>query len=549
MADPEYPGSIRPVRSKISDTLKGHRALIDLATAVKMVFVKDRSRSMGLYDFTLYDVIVRNARLYADRPAWCDAGQDEPLTFAQIRGAVDRVAHALQAMGCHKGDRIGVLGKNCLEFFLLYGAAAALGAVVLPVNWRLSAKEAAYALNDGRPRWVFADDSNIEWSDQVSAQLTDPVPFLNLVPNQGPYDELTAGIGSEPFIPAPVSWNDAYVIIHTAAVTGEPRGALLSQGNLLCSHLHIMNAMGLTGADVHINSLPLYHVAGLFMTCCAFHAGCLNINVPKFDPDLIVRLISGCKAAVMFTFAPMLKGILDAQVEQGADISPLRAVMGLDAPEVIENYQSITGGTFYCMYGQTETSMLASLSAYDRAPGSAGRPILLADVQLLDDDDQPAVVGQVGEIAMRGPMVFQGYWGRNADTAHTFRNGWHHTGDLGRMDEAGYLWYAGRKADKELIKPGGENVYPAEVEKAVLEHPDVEQVVVFGVPDPKWKEGIKAVCELSVGADLTARDLIAFVGDRIARYKKPQYVEFVDALPLKPDGTVDREKAKAQYGG
>jgi long-chain acyl-CoA synthetase len=504
---------------------------------------------MGLYDFTLYDVIVRNAALYKDKPAWRDAGQNDPLTFAQIKQSVDRLAHALQTMGCRKGDRIGVLGKNCLEFFLLYGAAAALGAVVLPVNWRLSAEEAAYALTDCRPRWVFADDGNIAWSDQVRAQLTDPVPFINLVSNRGPYDELPAGAPSEPFAPAPVGWDDGFVIIHTAAVSGEPRGALLSQGNLLCSHLHLMHGMGLTSSDVHINALPLFHVAGLFMVFCTFHAGCLNINVPKFDPGLIVRLITGCKAAVMFTFAPMLKAILDAQAGQGADIRGLRAVVGLDAPEVIENYQSISGGSFYCIYGQTETSMLASLSAYRRAPGSAGRPILLADVQLMDDNDRPVAVGEVGEIAMRGPMVFQGYWGRKTDTAHTFRNGWHHTGDLGRLDDAGYLWYAGRKADKELIKPGGENVYPAEVEKAVLEHPDVEKVVVFGVPDPKWKEGVKAVCELSSGSRLTARDLIAFVGDRIARYKKPRYVELVDALPLKSDGTVDREAVKAQYGG
>ena len=149
---------------------------------------------------------------------------------------------------------------------------------------------------------------------------------------------------------------------------------------------------------------------------------------------------------------------------------------------------------------------------------------------------------------MRGPMVFQGYWNLTEDTDHTFRNQWHHTGDLGRMDENGFLWYAGRKADKELIKPGGENVYPAEVEKAVLKHPAVEAVVVFGVPDPKWKEGIKAVCTLKPGQNLEAGELTEFVGSRIARYKKPQYVEFVSELPVKDDGSVDRVKVKEMYG-
>jgi long-chain acyl-CoA synthetase len=150
---------------------------------------------------------------------------------------------------------------------------------------------------------------------------------------------------------------------------------------------------------------------------------------------------------------------------------------------------------------------------------------------------------------MKGPMVFKGYWNLPEDTEYTFREGWHHTGDMGRFDEDGFLWYAGRKAEKELIKPGGENVYPAEVEKVILEHPVVVNTVVFGVPDPKWKEGIKAVCELKEGQTLEPQELIDFVGERIARYKKPQYVEFVTDMPLLEDGSIDRAKVKELYGG
>jgi acyl-CoA synthetase (AMP-forming)/AMP-acid ligase II len=167
----------------------------------------------------------------------------------------------------------------------------------------------------------------------------------------------------------------------------------------------------------------------------------------------------------------------------------------------------------------------------------------------VDDYDRPTPAGQVGEITVRGPMVFKGYWRLPEDTSYTFREGRHHTGDLGRFDEDGFLWYAGRKAEKELIKPGGENVYPAEVEKAILQHPAVERTVVFGVPDPKWKEGIKAVCLLKEGETLEEAALIEFVGKSIARYKKPQYVEFVNELPLLTDGSVDRAKVKALYGG
>lgn len=504
---------------------------------------------MGLYDFTLYDVIVRNALLYQDSPAWLDDGRDAPLTFGQMKSEVDRLAGALQKSGCQKGDRIGVLGKNCLAYFVIYGAAAALGAIVVPVNWRLSADEAAFILKDGAPRCVFADDSNPQWTEAVRSKLSDALPFYNLQPGAGSYDTLPVGEHRAGFVTPPVTGDDGFVMIHTAAVAGRPRGAVLSQNNLLCAHMHLAHALGLTTDDVHLNALPLFHVAGLFMAFFAFHGGCLNINLAKFDAPRMVELIPEHHASFTFTFAPMLKSLLDAQSQTKADISSLRAVMGLDAPEVIDQYQEIAGGTFYCMYGQTETSMLASLGRYNDAPGSAGRPIMLGAVQLMDDDDRPVSGGEVGEIVLRGPMVFNGYWGLEEDTRYTFRNEWHHTGDLGRMDGAGFLWYAGRKADKELIKPGGENVYPAEVEKAVLEHPEVEAVVVFGVPDPKWKEGIKAVCVLSEGAELTAGALIDFVGQRIARYKKPQYVEFVEALPLTPDGAVDREKVKEMYGG
>jgi len=209
----------------------------------------------------------------------------------------------------------------------------------------------------------------------------------------------------------------------------------------------------------------------------------------------------------------------------------------------------VTGGTFYVLYGQTETSCLATFGPYNDQPGAAGRTLPLAEVRLVDDYDRPVPVGEVGEITMKGPMVFRGYWNLPEDNEYTFRNGWHHTGDQGRFDEDGFLWYAGRKAEKDLIKPGGENVYPAEVEKAILEHPLVEETVVFGVPDPKWKEGIKAVCLLKEGERLESRELIEFVGERIARYKKPQYVEFVDTFPRLDDGSPDRAKIKELYGG
>lgn len=504
---------------------------------------------MRLYDLTLYDIINRNARLYPDQTAWLDADDNQALTFGQYLEAVDRMAPQLAAAGVVNGDRIAVIGKNCLPYCVLYGAAAALGAIVVPVNWRLSAVEMAYILNDSGARVVLADNDAPELIATVQSELAAPTPFYNLQPLQGPYAEL-------PDAPLPgnarprvdVATDDGLVIIYTAAVAGRPRGALLSHGNLLCASIQVMYLLGLTSADVHLNPLPLFHIAGLCMAFSSFHAAALNVTMSKFDAAQAARLVAEHRVSLMFTFSPILQHLL-AQVGQGGDdISSLRVVLGIDTPETIESYQKATGGSFFALFGQTETTMLATMSRYDEQPKSAGRPIPLVDIQLMDDNDQPVPSGQSGEIAVRGPMVFKGYWGLAADNAHTFRNGWHHTGDLGRFDDDGFLWYAGRKPEKELIKPGGENVYPVEVETAILEHPAVASVVVFGVPDPKWKEGIKAVCTLKPGQSVSEKELIAFVGGRIARYKKPQYIEFVASLP-RNKGVIDREAVKTRYGG
>jgi long-chain acyl-CoA synthetase len=505
---------------------------------------------MGLYDFTVYDMISRNAVCFSGRPAWYEVDDDRKLTFDEFKQQVDRLACGLQKAGVKKGDRIGALGKNSLEFFLLYGAASALGAIVLPINWRLAADEVAFNLNDCRPAALFVDREYQETVAGIRDDLTAVSNFFNFKGAEGDLGDFGGLMdNSGDFAPAAVASDDGLVIIHTAAVAGRPRGALLSNANVLCANMHLNHLFGLCPEDVHLNLLPLFHVGGLFMATSTFHGGALNVNMSKFDADRAVDLIAEKKVTVTFDFAPILASILDAAEKAGKPIDSLKAVLGLEAPETIERYQKTTGGTFYCMYGQTETSCLATMGRYDDRPGSAGRTIPLADVRLVDDYDQPVAAGQVGEITMKGPMVFKGYWGLPDDTAHTFRAGWHHTGDLGRFDADGFLWYAGRKAEKELIKPGGENVYPSEVEKVILKHPAVEKTVVFGVPDPKWKEGIKAVCLLAPGSSLDEKDLIEFVGERIARFKKPQYVEFVSELPLSDDGSPDRARVKELYGG
>ncbi len=504
---------------------------------------------MGLRDFTVYDMIQRNAASFGALPAWFEVDDGRTLSFADVKNEVDRLAAGLRSLGLLKGDRIGVLGKNSLEYFLLYGAAAGLGLVVLPINWRLSGEEARFNLNDGTPRALFVDREFQSMIDGVREGLPSIERFFNLKDREGGYEDFNVLLtGAGGFEREDVAADDGFVIIHTAAVAGRPRGALLSHGNVLWANMHFDSFCGLGTDDVHMNLLPLFHVGGLFMATSSFHAGAMNVNMSKFDAVQAVKLIEEKRISFMFDFPPILGSILDEQEKTGRDISSLRAVVGLEGPPTIERYQDRTNGTFYIMYGQTETSCIATLGRYNDRPGSAGRMLSVAEVVLVDDHDRPVDTGGIGEITVRGPMVFKGYWDLPEDNERTFRNDRHHTGDLGRFDEQGFMWYEGRKAEKELIKPGGENVYPAEVENAILQHPSVSKTVVFGVPDPKWKEGIKAVCLLKEGETLEPQALIDFVGDRIARYKKPQIVEFVTDLPLKDDGSPDREAVKAKYG-
>ena len=505
---------------------------------------------MGLYDFTIYDLIKRNAVGFRDKQAWIEADDDRALTFAQYKEKVDHLACGLLKSGIEKGDRIGVLGKNSVEFFLLYGAASALGAIMLPVNWRLSAEEVAYNMNDCSPKVVFIDRESQELFEGVRSRLGSVEKYFNLESADGRFPGVNSLMDNKgEFEPIDVSMDDGFVIIHTAAVSGRPRGALVSHGNLILANMQFDYFLNITPDDVHLNLLPLFHVGGLFMTVSSFQAGALSVNMRKFDAERAVELIQEKKVSMIFEFAPILTSILDQSEKSGMDIRSLRAVAGLDMPETIEKYQAVTGGTFYCLYGQTETASAATFAPYNDSPGSAGKPLPLAEVVLVDDYDHPVPTGQVGEITVKGPIVFKGYWNLPDDTAHTFRGGRHHTGDLGRFDENGVLWYAGRKAEKELIKPGGENVYPSEVEKAIIQHPAIKKTVVFGVPDPKWKEGIKAVCQLNEGQSLEPQELIDFVGERIARFKKPQYVEFVLDFPVLEDGSPDRARIKKLYGG
>jgi acyl-CoA synthetase (AMP-forming)/AMP-acid ligase II len=499
---------------------------------------------MSLRDLTLVDMIDKHARLRGDQTAF--VGEDRQWSFREFADDADDLAGGLLSLGVTRGQRIAVFAYNCYEFFLLYAAAARLGAIVVPVNWRLKPEEVQQILEDCTPKVLVASP---EFADSLGPVL-DSCLFTEhrlvtgeAIPGYRPLSDVLSS--SHEAEPLRIEQDDPFIIIHTAAVDARPRGAVLTHRNLVAAGLQVMLPMNIRSDAVYVNLMPVFHVMGLEMAVAVLMAGGRNVIMKRFDAGEAARHIEQQQASIIATVPPMLSSILDEADRSGSHLTSLRTVAGLfDDAETIRRCQRITGAHFWSGYGQTETSGYISLAPYDERLGSSGCEGPMVSLQLIDEYDRPVRPGEPGEIAVRGPLIFREYWNLKEETAYTLRDGWHHTGDVGKLDDNGYLWYLHRKAEKELIKPGGENVYPAEVEKALVQHEDVVEACVFGVPDKEWGEAVKAVCVLRPTGTLNQKDLIEFVSSRIAGYKKPKHIEFVESLPKKEDGSVDREKVK-----
>ena len=494
----------------------------------------------SMYNLTFFDIYEKNASINKNHTAihW----NKKDISYSDLFLETSRLAKGISNLGLEPGARIAILCKNHPIFFHLYGAAAALNLCLVLINRRLSPEEVSYIIEDTTPSIIFADKEMADQAEKLMSthSCLDHCFIVDKnVSSLYPSQPLTQIIEGKP--------DDPFVIIHTAAVMGKPRGAVLSQENIILSNLQIINKYGLDKTKAYLNILPLFHIMGVNLGLGILMAGGKNVILEKFNPQETIDLIQEQKVTLLGSFPPILSNLLDVIEKENFDLSSLEIAAGLEMPDTVKKWEAATASTFWTMYGQTETSGLITFSEYFKRPGSAGEISPLAHVKIVDDFDKFLPANGVGEILVKGPLIFQGYWNAPDLNEHTFRQGWHHTGDLGMIDSDGFLFFKGRKAEKELIKPGGENVFPAEVEKAILQHEAVKSVCVFGVPDPKFGEGIKAVCALHPGMKLTKEDLIAFTGSLIAGYKKPRYVEFIEQLPEADDGSIDRKKLKEDF--
>ncbi|MDR5682650.1 MAG: long-chain fatty acid--CoA ligase [Armatimonadota bacterium] len=480
------------------------------------------------------------------------------FTYRALHDRVASLAGALGQMGVRRGDRVAILSVNRAEYVEVLFAAAWLGAILVPLNWRLTASELAFQVSDSEPVVLFVDPELGDLAQALRARpeagsIRAAVAFdtdLPVPPWAAAYGELSA----DP--PAPAGgFDDPLLIMYTSGTTGRPKGAVLTQRTQLWNSINIGTAVRLTSDDVTLNVLPMFHIGGIGLFALpTLHVGGTAVLQRRFDPEEAVRLLEEHRVSAMFGVPSIYLMLLESEAFRRADVSGVRFSCG-GAPcplRIIEAFQE-RGLLFQQGYGLTETAptclILPAEDAFRKA-GSAGKPAVHVQARVVDDDGREVPPDAVGEVWTRGPNLFSGYWRRPRETEEAFEGDWFKTGDLARRDAEGFFYIVDRK--KDMIISGGENIYPAEVEDVLYRHPAVAEAAVIGVPHERWGEVPKAIVVLRPGHALTADELFRFCEPHLARYKIPRLLEVVPALPRNAAGKVLKRVLRehlAQTGG
>jgi fatty-acyl-CoA synthase len=475
------------------------------------------------------------------------------LTYNQLNQRVNQLAHSLMAQGLEKGDRVAVLSMNCLEFLEIIMATAKLGLILVPLNWRLTAPELGFMLKDSETRFMFFDPDLESLAQGVTEKADlDRLVVLgskNLLGAET-YDALLSGQPTdEPQVES--SMEDPHIIMYTAGTTGKPKGAILSQNASYYNALNLQVALDFTSTDRDLLILPMFHIGGIgLFTLPMLYVGATVVIERTFDAARTLRLLKEENITLCFGVPAIFLMLAQEPGFAQSRLSELKVLMSGGAPlpvSLVKEYQK-KGITLQQGFGMSEAApSIATLekSLALRKAGSIGKAVFHLEVEIRDENDNPLPPGEVGELVMRGPNVMQGYWNRPDATNEALKGGWFHSGDLARMDGEGDLYIVDRK--KDMFISGGENVYPAEVENAIFEIPQVAEAAVIGVPDQRWGEVGLAAVALKKGQDLEAAELTSLLSEKLAKYKIPKQVVFVDALPRNAAGKVLKNALRQDY--
>ncbi len=473
---------------------------------------------------------------------------DFKLTYGQLNGAANQVANALVAQGIKPGDRVGMMLPNVPQFPIIYFGILKAGAIAVPMNVLLKGREVAYYLSDSESSalfyWdMFAADATAGAVEAPSVQNLIQVGVAPAEPPEGGQDFFAfMGRQKPTFDTVATDPDDTCLLIYTSGTTGQPKGAELTNLNLFeCAHLgtHIFT---FDAKDVILAVLPMFHSFGLSNVLNGgIHGGITLTLVPRFDADKILQVIQRDKVTLFLGVPTMYFALLNHPERSTYDLSSLRLCVsgGASIPgEVIRAWGQSTGTRILEGYGLSETSPTATFNQLDlgQKVGSIGKPIWGVEVKIFDEQDNEVPQGERGEIVIKGHNVMKGYWRRPEATAEAIKHGWFHSGDIGYIDDEGFIFVVDRK--KEMIIRGGFNVYPREIEEVIYMHASVAEAAVVGVPDEKFGEEIHAVVAAKPGMTIDPEELIAFVKERVAAYKYPRTVDVVKELPKGPTGKI-----------
>lgn len=511
---------------------------------------------------TFADILDKVADKYPHKPAV--RFEDNSFTYAQLKARVDSLSSSLLASGLRKGDRLAVLAPNCHQYVELYLASAKTGIVIVPLNTRLALQEMEFILSDCQPAAMVVAEDFLGCFEGLCPRLESVKLFVHVgTAFRGSVDYDSLAQTGLSFTQVPAQSDDLLSILYTSGTTGFPKGAVSSNGNWMANALNTLPALSVGHDDVNLVMTPLFHTAAVWPVLLHLYVGGTTVITRKFAVKEALQVIEGEKVTFCHPVYSQVVSMIEEPESGNYDLRSLRTIqcsMSLPVP-VFRRALKVFGNIIVPGYGLTEAGPMATLMPrHEMAPweaisptdaelprryGSSGKAVPNVEVKVVDEAGIEAPRGEVGEITVKSQGVMKGYWNRPEATAQALRNGRLYTGDMARMDEDGHLYFVDRKSG--MIKTGGENVFPKEVEDAIASHPAVMEVAVFGVPDVKWGETVKAVVALRQGAEATPEELIDHCRRQIASYKKPASIDFVDALPRNLTGKVVKAELRARY--
>ena len=503
-----------------------------------------------------FDWIKRHAARTPNKLALFDAHTGQQFTYAQLEKRIIQLAGFMRGqLGLQQGDRISILAQNSAEYFVVLFACAKLGVILNTLNWRLTAPEIQFILDDCTPRTLFYEPQFAE----VVVELKPTLPCKNYVvmgakagENEFVYAEGIASAINTITSPPTLTYDDIWAIIYTSGTTGQPKGAQVTYGNFFYNAVGMGQAIQLTSDDINLNVLPTFHIGGLGLYAGpTFHAGGTVIIMRAFDPAAYLQIVQAWRVTVALLVPAIYLMLSQFPDFEQYDLSSVRswASGGSSLPPSLVHTFAEKGIIIQQGFGMTETGPTVFLIDKEHAvakAGSVGKPVLHTDVTIRDQQGKVLGPNEVGELCIRGGNVTTGYWNRPGATAKALIDGWLHSGDAAMVDEDGFYTIVDRW--KDMYISGGENVYPAEVENVIYRHTAVAEVAVIGVPHPKWQEVGCALVVAKAGQTVTEEEIIEYCQGKLARYKIPKSVVFVDSLPRTAAGKVLKRELREIYG-